>query len=89
MSIHFHSNEEPDVRLGITASRRVGNSVVRHRLKRYVREIFRRWEERDRLVRLDLVVHLKPPAAHADFASLAAELERLLTSLTPLPEPGH
>ena len=86
MSIHFHSNEAPESRLGITASRKVGNSVVRHRLKRQVREIFRRFPRRDSLKQLDLVVHLKPSAARADQASLAAEIERLLTSLTRLPE---
>ena len=66
---------------GITASRKVGNSVVRHRLKRRVREIFRRFKGRDRLMPIDVVVHLKPAAARADFAGITAELERLLGSL--------
>ncbi len=80
-SIHFHPNDTPDVRLGITASRKVGNSVVRHRLKRRVREIFRRFDHRGRLAPMDLVVHLKPAASTKDFSDLAAEIERLLTSL--------
>lgn len=29
-------------RIGVTVSRKVGNSVVRHRVKRWVREVFRR-----------------------------------------------
>ncbi len=86
VSLHFHSNEVPEARLGITASRKVGNSVVRHRLKRRVREIFRRYEKRDRLKRMDVVVHLKPAAARADFRTLAKEIGRLMTSLTRLPE---
>jgi ribonuclease P protein component len=32
----------PDVRLGITTSRKVGNSPVRNRIRRLVREFFRR-----------------------------------------------
>lgn len=35
---------ERGARLGITASRRVGNAVRRNRLKRLVREVFRRTE---------------------------------------------
>src|ERR1700747_1961332 len=33
--------EWPQLRLGLSVSRKVGNSVVRHRLKRRLREIFR------------------------------------------------
>ncbi len=89
MSIHFHPNETPEVRLGITASRKVGKSVVRHRLKRQVREIFRRFGGRGRLPRVDVIVHLKPAAAKTDYASLAVEIERLLTFLARLPEAQH
>lgn len=70
--------EAGPARLGITVSRKVGNSVVRHRLKRRVREIFRRWRGRRQLGALDVVVHLKPPAARADFQALRRELEALL-----------
>ena len=89
MSIHFHSNEAAEVRLGITASRKVGKSVVRHRLKRQVREIFRRFGKRDRLPPMDVVVHLKPAVAEAGFSALGSEIERLLTALTSLPEARH
>ncbi len=78
MSIHFYRTESSDVRLGITASRKVGNSVVRHLLKRRVREVFRRYKQRDRLLPVDVVIHLKPSAARAGFAELAAEIERLM-----------
>lgn len=77
-TLHFHPNESPAPRLGITASRKVGNAVVRHRLKRRVREIFRRYPGRDRLPSLDLVVHLWPGADDASFAALRDEIERLL-----------
>jgi ribonuclease P protein component len=79
--VHYLANEQGHARLGITASRKVGGAVVRHRLKRRVREVFRRWRQRDRLPPLDLVVHLKPAAATADFAALRGELLQILGSL--------
>lgn len=80
--LHFVPNELSHPRMGITASRKVGNAVVRHRLKRRVKEIYRRWKERDQLPSLDLVVHLKPSAGDSDFRSLRKEILRLLRGLT-------
>jgi ribonuclease P protein component len=68
-------------RLGITASKKVGTAVVRQRLKRWVREVYRRGEQRRALPALDLVVHLQPAAAKAEFASFQQELTRLLRAL--------
>ncbi len=76
-------NELPHPRLGITASRKVGGAVTRARLKRRIREIYRRWSERSRLPAMDLVVHVKPPAATASFEQLRQELHGLLGNLTP------
>lgn len=70
-------------RLGITASRKVGNSVVRHLLKRRVRESYRRWPGRAALPALDVVVHLKPAAALASWSELSTELRTLLARLAP------
>lgn len=67
-------------RLGITASRKVGGAVLRHRLKRRIREVYRRWSGRRGLPAMDLVVHVKPAAAESDFAELRLDLERLLKS---------
>lgn len=80
-SLHYHTSRVQEARLGVTASRKVGNSVVRHRLKRRVREIFRRFELRCQLVGIDVVVHLKPAAAESDFTSLRLEVATLLSSL--------
>lgn len=76
-SVHFHANGSQDSRLGITASRKVGKAVIRHKLKRRAREIFRRFRMRDRLSGLDVVVHLKPTAATCEFGTFRGELERL------------
>lgn len=80
-TLYFVPNELSHPRVGITVSRKVGKSVVRHRLKRRIKEVYRRWEERGRLPALDVVVHLKPAAANSDFPSLRKELLRLLRGL--------
>jgi ribonuclease P protein component len=82
-TLFFVPNALSHPRLGITASRKVGGAVVRQRLKRRVREIYRRWQQRSRLPALDLVFNLKPAAAQADFAELRRELERQLGSVLP------
>ncbi|HEX4964896.1 MAG TPA: ribonuclease P protein component [Thermoanaerobaculia bacterium] len=79
--LYFVPNQLEGPRLGITASRKVGKAVVRHRLKRRIKEIYRRWPHRSELPALDLVVHLKPEAGGSDFAALRSELLRLLSGL--------
>lgn len=74
-------NELDHPRIGITASRKVGKAVVRHRLKRRVKEIYRRWSRREAMPAVDFVVHLKPTAAESDFRGLRGDLLRLLRGL--------
>ncbi len=76
-------NELGHARLGMTVSKKVGGAVLRVRLKRRIREIYRRWSERSSLPALDLVVHAKPAMASASFDRLRRELLRQLGSLTP------
>lgn len=67
--------EPGDTRLGITASRKVGSAVVRNRLKRYLREVFRR--HRDEFPRdKSLVVLVKHAAAELDAQAVASEILR-------------
>ena len=79
--LYFVPNQLGHPRLGITASRKVGDAVARHRLKRRIKEVYRRWQDRGRLPALDLVVHLKPEAGKSDFPALRTELTRLLGGL--------
>ena len=81
--VYFAPNQLGHPRLGITASRKVGKAVVRQRLKRRIREIYRRWKDRGTLPPLDLVVHLKTEAGTASFDILQTELLRLFGSLLP------
>jgi ribonuclease P protein component len=81
VTLHFRANDEGHPRLGVTVSRKVGQAVVRQRLKRWTREVYRRHPRRDALAAFDLVVHFKPPARAAHFADFAGELDRLLAAL--------
>ena len=81
--LYFVPNQLGHPRLGITASRKVGPSFVRHRIKRRIKEIYRRWNDRAHLPALDLVIHLKPEARGSDFESLRADLMRLFAGVLP------
>jgi ribonuclease P protein component len=59
----------------------VGGAVVRNRLKRRAREIYRRWNGRRQLPALDIVLHFKTTAREASFEELETELQRLCRSL--------
>jgi len=79
--LHYARNSLGHPRLGITASRKVGNAVVRNRLKRRVREIYRRWPERQALPPVDVVVHLLPSAGPSEFPEIRGELLALFGRL--------
>jgi len=67
-------------RLGITVSRRVGPAVVRTRVKRRVREWFRRMPDAQQ-IRKDLVVIARAGAAEASQADVARDLDDALGRL--------
>lgn len=70
-------NDRAETRLGITVSGKVGNSVVRNRIKRQLREFFRR--RRAELAPVcDLLIIARTSAAQLPAKSIRAELERAL-----------
>ena len=64
-------------RLGITVSKRVGGAVVRNRVKRLIREVFRRVCSRIDPPQTVLVIG-RPAAATASYADVQSELTRAL-----------
>lgn len=78
--LFFAANDLPCSRIGITATKKLGNANVRNRLKRWTREVYRRQrhplaiDERS----LDLVVNVKPNAADATFDDYSDDLVRVL-----------
>ena len=61
--------ERPETRIGISVSKKVGNSVVRHHLARLVRESFRL--NRDTLEEgLDIIVVARAAAKDSDYKTI-------------------
>jgi len=67
-------------RLGLVVTRRLGKAVQRNRVKRLLREFFRR--HKAALPDVDLVIMAKKGAAALEYAQVEAELGRLLLSRT-------
>ena len=83
LTVHVHSSLSGRPRLGVTATRKVGGSVVRQKLRRRTREIYRRWEGRGSLPAVDIVVHLRPQAAGSSFEELRHQIEHILARFSP------
>ena len=67
-------------RMGVTVSRKVGGAVVRNRVKRWIRECYRR-RRADFPVQVDMVVVARPAAAAAGQANICRELATLARRL--------
>ena len=67
-------------RLGLTVSNKVGNSVVRNKIRRRLRELYRK-RQQSLPKGIDLVVIARNSAAQADFAALSRAFERVTGEL--------
>ncbi len=70
--------EAPGPRLGLVVTRRFGKAVRRNRMKRLLREFFRR--HKGRLPSQDVIIMAKKGAEALNYDQVAEELGRLLLS---------
>lgn len=75
----------PAARLGVTITKKTGSAVVRNRLRRRLKELFRRSGAFGAPV--DVVLNVRPGAEKAAFAELASDFERLARRAGQEPRP--
>ena len=78
--LYASENADGRTRLGVSVSKKVGNSVVRHRIKRLVKEAWRVSETQFR-AGFDYVVVARGAAAQADFHDTDRSLRKLAERL--------
>jgi ribonuclease P protein component len=82
-SVHAFPNEAGNPRLGLSVSKKVGNAVVRNKVRRRLKEIFHaRMEDQERVLQsLDFVVSARPDSSDASFQDLEREFSVALKKL--------
>jgi len=75
--VYVKDNDMDSNRLGISVSKKIGNSVVRHRFCRRIREIFR-LNDQNTVQGKDIVVIARKQAAQADYHCLEQDYLKLL-----------
>lgn len=80
--MYLAKNQGTASKMGVSVSKKVGNSVIRHRIKRRLKEIVRLNEERVLPEGYDLVIIARKPAAAADYQSLSASVFKISEKLS-------
>ncbi len=68
---------QEELRLGLSVSKKIGNAVVRNRIKRYIRQVFLELKEELRQD-LDYVVIARKPVAEMDFHQSKSSMKHVL-----------
>jgi len=78
----LRANGLPHTRLGVTTPTKLGNAVLRNRLKRRLREVFR-LNQAAMAPGWDVVLNPRPAVARVSFENLAKEILRLFPRTPP------
>ncbi len=63
-------------RLGLIVSKKVGNAIVRNKVKRRFREIFRQLSIQDKMSQRDTIIIARKSASETDFEELTQAVEK-------------
>lgn len=80
MAVYIRRTGRPENRLGFTVSTKLGHAVVRNRVRRRLREIYRLHED-SLAAGIDMVVVARVRAAHATYQQLDESFVRLCGKL--------
>ncbi|MBD8014282.1 ribonuclease P protein component [Microbacterium sp. APC 3898] len=83
--VYVLKGEQPEFRLGLSVSKKVGNAVARNRVKRYIRQTFLELKD-DLLPNADYIIIARPQAATLDFHESKKSLEHVLKIARALPK---
>ena len=75
--VYYEDRKKENARVGISVSKKLGNAVVRNRIKRQVREVLRALMDFDSYAR-DLVVIVRKPYLEQSFSENKNDLEKML-----------
>ena len=81
LTLAYGRRSEPGspMRMGVVVTRRVGNAVVRNRVRRRIKAVG--WSLAQEVRGLDVVFRVLPAAASAEFAAIDVEVRRLVGTL--------
>ena len=75
--VYVFKTDQPEFRLGLSVSKKVGNAVTRNRIKRYIRQTFLELKD-DLKPDADYVIIARQQAAEMDFHESKKSLEHVL-----------
>ncbi|QOJ25067.1 MAG: ribonuclease P protein component [Gammaproteobacteria bacterium] len=82
IQIYMKPNEFEYARLGLIVAKRVERSAVkRNKIKRILREAFRKNRFYDQTIKMDWVMRLRRPVPRSELIRLAAETQSLMLQL--------
>jgi ribonuclease P protein component len=78
--VFYRSGNKECVRFGITVSKKVGNAVIRNRVKRWLREAIRHHQHRLKAP-IDVVFIASPRSARSNYRSIEADVSDALIQI--------